>query len=190
MTRRIPAVFVVLALLGTPWEDAVAQTTAANIFGQRAEQGDVDAQFALGFSYYFGIGVPQDDAEAARWYRRAAGQGHAKAQGNLGQMYHTGRGVPQDYVEAARWTRLAADQGHALAQFDLGGMYCDGEGVPQDYVEAYKWRNLAASRATAAAQKPFTALRDTLVKLMTPAQLAEAQQRAREWQAAFEARQE
>ena len=45
-----------------------------------AEQGDADAQFTLGFRYEYGLGVPQDDAEAVRWYRLAAEQGNASAQ--------------------------------------------------------------------------------------------------------------
>ena len=44
---------------------------------RQAEQGDVDAQFNLGFMYVEGQGVLQDDAEAARWLRLAAEQGHA-----------------------------------------------------------------------------------------------------------------
>jgi len=36
-------------------------------------------------------GVPQDDAEAAKWYRKAADQGHANAQFNLGLYYDLGR---------------------------------------------------------------------------------------------------
>ena len=37
-----------------------------------AEQGDASAQNRLGIMYKTGRGVPQDDAEAARWYRLAA----------------------------------------------------------------------------------------------------------------------
>src|SRR4029077_12512676 len=55
-----------------------------------------------------GQGVPQDYAEAAKWYRKAADQGFAEAQSNLGAMYAKGQGVPQDYVEAYKWFDLAA----------------------------------------------------------------------------------
>ena len=58
-------------------------------------------------------GVPQDDAEAVKWYRLAAEQGYAEAQSNLGVMYNNGRGVPQDDAEAVKWYRLAAEQGYA-----------------------------------------------------------------------------
>jgi TPR repeat protein len=79
-------------------------------------------------------------------------------------------------------------------------MYGTGQGVPQDCVEAHKWHNLAASHFTSDEQKQDLVANayalvdadalDALAKLMTPAQLAEAQRRAREWQAAFDARQE
>ena len=47
-----------------------------------AEAGLVDAQFNLGGMYDVGLGVPQDYAEAAKWYGRAAEQGDARAQLN------------------------------------------------------------------------------------------------------------
>ena len=120
--------------------------------------------------------------------RAKANAGDADAQFNLGFMYGTGRGVPQDDVEAVSWYRQAAEQGHAGAQFELGYVYSVGQGVPQDDVEAHKWRNLAASRASAEDQRPYAKRRDAWAKSMTPAQLADAQKLAREWQAAFEQR--
>ena len=55
-------------------------------------------------------GVPQDVAEAVRWYRLAADQGQAGAQFNLGAMYANGEGVPQNSVQAHMWFDLAAAQ--------------------------------------------------------------------------------
>ena len=63
-------------------------------------------------------------------------------------------------------------------------MYDQGRGVPQDYVQAHKWMNLAASRQTGEERQRSADRRDTLARLMTPAQLAEAQRLAREWDAA------
>lgn len=117
-----------------------------------AEAGYALAQFNLGLMYYKGDGVPQDKAEAARWYRLAADQGDASAQLNLGLMFDNGEGVPQDDAEAARWYRLAADQGDAKAQFNLGMMFENGEGVPQDKAEAVRWYRLAADQGNASAQ--------------------------------------
>ena len=153
-----------------------------------AEQGDGEAQFVLGVWYADGRGVPQDDGEAALWYRLAADQDHARAQVHLGVMYEIGRGVPQDAAEAVRWHRRAADQGYDLAQASLGLMYANGRGVAQDDVEAHVWLNLAAMQGftalpgvliDGAAGSGVTAL-EAIVQRMTADQLAEAHQRARE----------
>ncbi|MDA0822210.1 MAG: SEL1-like repeat protein, partial [Proteobacteria bacterium] len=62
-----------------------------------------------------------------------------------------------------------------------GAMYENGQGTPQDYVEAHKWFNLAASRLTDEEDRnTATNNRDGIAKLMTPAQVAEAQKLARE----------
>ena len=55
--------------------------------------------------------MPQNYAEALKWYRLAADQGNAIAQYNLGFMYDNGQGVPQDYVRAHMWFNLSAAQG-------------------------------------------------------------------------------
>jgi TPR repeat protein len=36
--------------------------------------------------YHLGRGVPQNDKEAVKWYRKAAEHGHAKAQYGLGMV--------------------------------------------------------------------------------------------------------
>ena len=75
--------------------------------------------------YATGLGVPQDEAEAVRWYRLAAEQGDAEAQFNLGAMYAIGRGVPQDDVTAHMWFNLAeshatgAHQNQAIQYRDI-----------------------------------------------------------------------
>ena len=85
----------------TPDKQATTAVSAPDFAATKkdAESGDAEAQFRLGGLYDTGRGVPQDDAEAMKWYRLAADQGHAMAQHNLGGMYHLGQGVPQDYAE-------------------------------------------------------------------------------------------
>ena len=66
-------------------------------------------------------------------------------------------------------------------------MLAFGEGVPpRDDVEAYKWLTLAIARYTAKNQDRLDqAIKDkaTLARRMTPAQIAEAERRARAWKA-------
>lgn len=65
--------------------------------------------------YRKGLGVPEDDAKAAIWFRKAAEQDDAGAQYNLGAMYFNGQGILQDDVQAHMWLNLAASQGAADA---------------------------------------------------------------------------
>jgi hypothetical protein len=165
---------------GQAARDSEDYATILKVWRLLAEQGDAYAQYYLGTKYGSGQGVPPDYGEAAKWYRLAANQGYADAQIMLGDIYKGGRGLPQDFSEATKWYRLAADQGNAYAQYLLGFMYKDGYGVPQNYVQAYHWVSLADASGYTAAE----GLRDVLLKLMTPDQIAEAQRLAQEWTAA------
>jgi hypothetical protein len=69
----------------------------------------------LGFGYETGRGVPQDQAQAAKWFRLAADQANPLAQYDLGQRYELGVGVPVDRIEAVKWLTLASDQGQVDA---------------------------------------------------------------------------
>ncbi len=61
-------------------------------------------------------------------------------------------------------------------------MYQSSRGVTQDYVQAHMWYNLAAARLPPGeARDMAVSNRDQIKKLMTPAQVAEAQRLAREW---------
>jgi len=76
-----------------------------------AGQGNATAQYRLGFAHWSGHGVPQDQVEGIKWWRRAADQGLSDAQYMLGSAYsHAGRGVPLDYVQAYKWYSLAASR--------------------------------------------------------------------------------
>ena len=77
---------------------------------------EADAQNYSGLMYYNGSGVPKDDVEAVKWYRKAANQGYADAQCSLGFMYLQGRGVPRDDVEAYAWVSVAAAVSQKQAQ--------------------------------------------------------------------------
>ena len=150
--------------------------TALKLWQPLAEKGVAKAKHYLGFMYQNGFGVEQDVEEAVKWYRAAARQGHAKAQYNLGVMYEKGQGVLQDYEEAVKWYRKAARKGVDGAQTNLGLMYDLGHGVIQDYVRAHMWNNLAAINGNDNGSNN----RDSLAKEMTPTQISEAEDMARD----------
>ena len=95
--------------------------TAHTLLLQKAELGEPDAQYLLGFMYEDGTGVSQDIKEATKWYRLAAKQGDVDAQYHLGLIYD--QVVPKDHKEAVKWWKLAAEQRHERAQFNLEMMH-------------------------------------------------------------------
>jgi TPR repeat protein len=83
----------------------------------------------------------------------------------------------RDYVTAVRVIRPLAEQCNATAQYNLGVFYDNGLGVPQDQLSAYMWFSLSAAQGKEGA----ATFRDLIARLMTSAQIAEAQKLAHEW---------
>jgi len=87
-----------------------------------ANLGDPAAQTLIGEIYGRGLGVPRDEAEAARWYAVAARSGVAEAQFRYALMLAEGRAVPADPAAARDLMKAAADAGNPLAAFNFGQM--------------------------------------------------------------------
>ncbi len=124
--------------------------------------------------------------KALQLFRPLAEKGDAGAQHFLGFMYANGQGVAQDIPEALKWYQRAADQGNAAAQNNLGLMYLKGNSVPQDYVQAHIWFNLAVTNLSVSETGMRYSAKhqlDAVARKMAPAQITEAERRAREWQA-------
>jgi len=138
--KKLSKEMEMLSIEFNEWKITHGHHSDANAFN---DQGDI---------HITGRGVPENYAEAAKWYKKAADLGHAKAQSQLGHMYVTGRGVTQNYAEATKWLRKAADNGIAAAQSQLGDMYIKGQGVLKNYAEAAKWCRLAADQGNTGAQ--------------------------------------
>ena len=111
-----------------------------------------EEMLARAYACLEGKGVPQDKAEAARWFRKAAGQGHGEAQYRLAMLFLSGDGVGRDMAEAVRWFRKAAGQGHGEAQYRLAMLLLSGDGVRRDTAEATRLFRKAAEQGHAKAQ--------------------------------------
>jgi len=118
----------------------------------KAARGDATSQAILAIAYEQGVHVVQDDAEAAKWYRRLAERSSAAARNRLGVFYQVGRGVPQSYTEAAEWFQKAATMGEPAAQANLGTLYLNGWGVLKSADEAAKWYEVSARQGNQMAQ--------------------------------------
>ena len=123
---------------------------------RRLAAGDAKAQNILGIMLAKGDGIPQDYAEAAKWFMRAAEQEHAAAhvyaRHNLGILHAEGDGVEYDEEKAAKFFRYAAEHGVVQARFNLGYLHHNGRGILQNDAEAEKWYRGAAELGHAEAQ--------------------------------------
>ena len=94
----------------------------------KADAGDSEAQFKVGYDYDYCNGAPSSSDKAKKYYRMAAQQGHAEAQNSLGSIYQ----AEKSYIEAKSWYELAAAQNHPQSTNSFGNLYDLGLGVPQD----------------------------------------------------------
>ena len=63
---------------------------------QKAEKGDVEAQYQLAEIYAEAIGVEQDYDKSYHWAKKAADQGNPKAQYRLASIIYTGEIGPKN----------------------------------------------------------------------------------------------
>ena len=70
----------------------------------------------MGLMYKNGEGIPQNDTEAAKWFKIVAEKGNADAQYNMGIMHYFGKGVPQNNVLAYQWFEIAYTSGFDSAR--------------------------------------------------------------------------
>ena len=93
---------------------------------QKANEGDVEAQFQLYLWYNNGIAVSKNERLGKEWLNKAADGGHADALNELGALYSSGEGVFQNIKKAAGYFEKAAEKGLSLAQANLGLMHYKG----------------------------------------------------------------
>ncbi len=87
--------------------DRADYKTALKTWLPTAEQGDAEAQLAVGEIFEKGLGTEPNYEAAVLWYQKAAIQGNKSAQFNLGTMYEQGLGVAQDKMQALNLYREA-----------------------------------------------------------------------------------
>lgn len=118
-----------------------------------ADAGNKDGKAALGWCYFLGAGVMQDDKKAFEIFEENAKKGVATAEAGLGFCYMLGRGVSQNDKEAFVWTKKAAEHGEPKAQWNLGVLYMKGKGIPKNTNEGLIWLEKGAVHASASDQR-------------------------------------
>ena len=98
------------------------QEHSIEILEKSAQEGNTQAQTAVGLMYLTGQVVDQDTEKGRQWLEKAADQGDITAQYNLGLIYLEGIGVEKDLKQAADWLKRAAKKGHLEAKACLDAM--------------------------------------------------------------------
>ena len=141
--------------IGIKQDEARAVDMAYSVLPKILTQAYTDDplnQYALGWMYFNGVGVPQNQKEAFSLYQKAAAEAYPAAQYNVGIAYLSGEGVDQDYALAKKWIEKYAGQGFGRAQNDLGWMYENGLGFERDINKAVNWYKQAAEKGITLAQ--------------------------------------
>jgi len=114
---------------------------------EKAENGDAEAMFYLGYMYGYGKnGVEEDLEEAYKWYKKSADAGDVMGTALVGSCLLNGWGVKKDRTEGLTMLAVAAAGGSNYACFYLGEMYFDGlYGSKVDYASAKKWLEKAVA---------------------------------------------
>lgn len=102
------------------------------------KQGDAAGEAANEIGYIY-VNLPQQEKEAAEWFKRGADLGSNWAMNNLGMMYENGTGVEPNLDDALDCYRKAYEQmGDAAgdAANHIGTIY---HNVFKDYEEAVLW---------------------------------------------------
>ena len=126
---------------------------AVEWYSKAAQQGQPDAQYALGLIAHIGRGgFNRNFDTAVKWYELAAQSSHPEALFQLGTLYTDGFGVGRDFKKASQYFEQAGELGHADAQYNLGVFYMTGVGVAQDPMQALKWFGRAGMKGHPDAQ--------------------------------------
>jgi hypothetical protein len=123
-----------------------------------------------------------DYATANRILKPLVARGDMSAQYLAGVMNERGMGAPPNYAVARQLFLKSAMQGWPAAMMNLGGLHAQGEGGAVDNVQAYRWFTLAIPRLrdNPDLRKDAVDYRNSLVRKMTRAQIAQAESLARQ----------
>jgi len=144
-------------MIGLSWYKQQNYEIAAKFWKPLAQEGDCDAEYAMGLLYLGGLGVWRNYDDAFTLWKRSAGQGQAQAQVSLAIMY-AHDSMPYTIIDCRK-----------------------GCGVERNLVEAYKWLSIAVEVGAPSEQEMAANYLARISPLMTPEQISEGDSLARAW---------
>ncbi len=120
---------------------------------QLADEGNLQAQLFLGYSYLYGTNnAPQDYQKSFEYYSKAAQQKDPTGLNNLGSLYYNGIGRERDTERARALFEQAAAAGNPESAVNLAFIYISGNGAPQNQSKALAYFDQAAEAGNSIAQ--------------------------------------
>jgi TPR repeat protein len=116
------------------------------IFRTLAENGDAEANNAIGMMYKQGLGLKQNDEKAFAYFQKAAEGKYAKAALNIAMMYKFGHGVEQNYAQFIEWLEKAGEMGYENTDYLFGYAFYKGQGKKQNYQTAFHYFEKGAKK--------------------------------------------
>lgn len=144
-------------MIGLKWYQQGSFDIARKFWKPLSQEGDCDAEYAMGLLYYAGAGVRRSYGDALMLWTEAAEQGQTQAQIALGAAY-SHRGISYASINCKK-----------------------GCGVEKNLIIGYKWFGLGGKsgsvREAGIAQKSIEAISTQ----MTSEQIEEAQSKIKNW---------
>lgn len=146
---------------------------AATLLEEAANDGNTNAQKAIGLCYDKGHGVLCNPTKAFKWYMLAAKSGHGQAMCNVGiYLLSCPETVPTDLEAAYSWFSKAVDAGNDSACAQLAECYENGVGVQTDLERAISLYELAMQRGYSRSSGIPMIIRDLRSRVLIESTLA------------------
>lgn len=125
---------------------------------KKANNGNKESEFVIGYLYENGRGVPQNINEAVKWYRKSAKKKYTKALNNLAYLYQNGNGVEKDIRKAEELLKMSAKQGDDVACLNLGILYQTNNEINME--NAKFWYKKAMNKGNEVAERMYKRIRE------------------------------
>lgn len=122
---------------GLKYKNAKNYENAKINFEKAAKQGNVRAQYYLGYFYTNNLLQEKNQTLGVDWLTKSAEKGYAPAQSLLANYYIDGFCVNKNYSKAAYYAELAANQGNGSGLFNWAFLHQMGMDV-----ESWNWDKL------------------------------------------------
>lgn len=125
-------------------DNTALQETYEEKLIRMSNEGNVDADLALGYMYLYGDkehNITINHEKSFQYYQKAAAQDNIVAINNLGSLYYSGIGTPRNLLEATRMFSKAASLGNSEAMLNLAFIYLSGKGElyrPKEAMQLFK----------------------------------------------------